>query len=64
LTELNSIKSPERISAIVFAKPNSRLQIQNEMCERQVEVPRKDERMVAEMNSKFNPRLNFEGHSS
>jgi hypothetical protein len=33
-------KAQKRILTIVLANRNSRLQIQNEMCERQVEVPR------------------------
>jgi hypothetical protein len=35
----SNIKTDDRISA-VLAKQHSRFQIQNEVCERQVEVPR------------------------
>ncbi len=41
-------KAHEHISAIVFTKQNSSLQIQNEVCERQVEVPQKDRHMIPE----------------
>jgi len=47
-------KAHEHISAIVFIKQNSSLQIQNEVCERQLEVPQKDRRIIPEKGSKFN----------
>ncbi len=41
-------KAHEHISAILFTKQNGSLQIQNEVCEKQVEVPQKDRHMIAE----------------